>query len=123
MKLPDRLTCFLVRVEARPGEKLVSEPHIEKLGYFQELGITARTPEKLVEIVRSHLGQEFGSVLVNIDGISVPDLDGADKDIKDLCGDMTSSTTLRKKTKMRKRKANANSAYPLVAASRCSAQR
>lgn len=83
------LTVF-VNVDAKPGEKLVSDPDAPQiLGYFQCLGVTANDTVELERIIRQYLKDDLGSELVSIDELWIPDFSGGDSDIADQVGDMT----------------------------------
>ena len=88
MRLPATLKTFLVRVEAKPGDDVIFDPSMQNSGYFQRLGVTAKSADELIELVRDYIKEDLGSSLVNIDGFSNPDFDGSDNDIKDLCTDI-----------------------------------
>jgi len=78
---------FLVRVHATSGPKLITEEPRPK-AYYQLIGVTAKDEKDLAEVVRQHVERDTGGELLGIDDIAVPDLEGADSDIRDLCGDL-----------------------------------
>jgi hypothetical protein len=78
----------LVSVEARPGDRLVSDPADPPIvGYFQTLGVTATDRTELEAIVSRHVKEDLGGDLLGIDEEWSPDFDGDDSDIKDQVGD------------------------------------
>jgi hypothetical protein len=84
------MMTVLLSVEARPGDKLISDPGDPPVvGYFQTLGITAKDEFDLQTIVRKFLYDDLGSELLRIDERWLPDFDGADSDIAEHLGDTT----------------------------------
>jgi hypothetical protein len=86
-----KLTLF-VSIEAKPGPGLQFEDSPElggkQVGYFQTLGITARSQQELLTLIRDHLKSQWDSVLVNVEEMWQPDFEGRDQDIRDLCRNM-----------------------------------
>ncbi|MDX2268756.1 MAG: hypothetical protein NW208_11665 [Bryobacter sp.] len=86
------LLRLLISIEARPGDKLVSDagdPPI--IGYFQTLGVTAVDRSELEAMVRQHVKEDLGGELLGIEEEWSPDFNGADFDIKDKVLDTTKS--------------------------------
>lgn len=83
--MANQLKKFILRVEARPGDRLVSEGPEVITGYYQQLGVTCASEAELVKLVRDHIRKDLGSTLVNIDELRPPDFDGEDRDcVRDL---------------------------------------
>lgn len=78
------ITVF-VNVEAKHGERVVFKAQVD--GYYQRLGVTARTQDELITIIREHIAEDTGGTLVDVAEIWVPDFEGADSDLKDVCDD------------------------------------
>jgi hypothetical protein len=79
---------FLVTLEAKPGSKLTSASTKPLAGYYQTLGVTARSREELVELVRAFIRQDLDSSLLEISEMWVPEFEGRDSDIKVLCSNL-----------------------------------
>lgn len=77
---PVTLRKFILRVEAKPGNRLISEGPEEIIGYYQNLGVTCRNETELIELVRDHIFKDLGSQLINIDELRTPDFEGEDRD-------------------------------------------
>ena len=84
------MPAFMVTVEAKPSDKLVSDPQDPKItGYFQTIGVTAKDEKELQRIVKEYLFSDLKSELISIDEIWVPDFSNSDSDIKDQVGNLT----------------------------------
>lgn len=81
----------LVCVEAKQGAHVKSNKPLE--GYFQTLGVAAKDNRELVAIVRQFIYDDLESELIDIPEIWVPDFEGDDSDIKDLCRELRKGET------------------------------
>jgi hypothetical protein len=83
----EMLTLF-ISVEGKPGKDVVVDPDQPVDGYYQTLGVTARSEEELRTIVQQFLTSDLGSTLVEISERWSPDFYGSDADLKDEVGDL-----------------------------------
>lgn len=82
------MLTLLVSVEAKPGKNVVVDPDHELEGYYQTLGVTARSEEELRMLVQEFLTSDLGSALVEISERWSPDFDGSDADLRDEVADL-----------------------------------
>jgi hypothetical protein len=80
------LTLF-VAVEAKPGRNVVFED-AEVEGYYQRLGVTARSEDELRRLIQNHLDADLGSSLIEISERWMPDFAGADSEVREEVGDL-----------------------------------
>lgn len=78
---------FMVTVEAKAGSHVIFESAKPIVGYFQTLGVTARTQGELETLVREYLRKDLDGTLCEISEIWAPDFRTSEKDIRELCED------------------------------------
>ncbi|MEW5980561.1 MAG: hypothetical protein AB1898_32660 [Acidobacteriota bacterium] len=82
------MLTFFVSVEAKPGEPVHFDPPRQVEGYYQTFGVTAEDEAQLLWIIEDYIKGDLGSTFVGVSERWLPDLDGADSDVKDLIGDV-----------------------------------
>jgi hypothetical protein len=87
LEIITHMDVSFVRVEATVGSKFEFEASNEVVGYYQRLGVTAPDRAALLKEIQVFVFNDTGGSVLNVDGYSVPDFDGADSDILDVCGD------------------------------------
>ena len=80
------LKAFLVRVEGKPGPRLLVEADFPVAGFYRVLGLTVLDESDVVALVRTELARD-GSTLVQVTDSRTPDFQGRDSDVADLADD------------------------------------
>jgi hypothetical protein len=59
------------------------------LGYYQRVGATADDPADLHAILKQYVASDTGGQLLEVDAVEAADLDGAHRDLKECCTDVS----------------------------------
>ncbi len=85
---PEIMVCMdvsFVRVQATVGSKFEFESPNDFVGYYQRLGVTAPDRAALLKEIQIFVFNDTGGTVLEMDDYSVPDFEGADRDIWDVC--------------------------------------